>query len=75
MTIKLQTENDSEFLKLKGGCTGTSKSTLVKCHIVGNHMSQLNFDVVTHWKHLIETHPMSITTNEPRHMISNNVAF
>ena len=27
-----------EFLSFKGGCTGSSKSTLVKCHIVGNHM-------------------------------------
>ena len=26
---------------LTGGCTGSSESTLVKCHIVGNNMSQL----------------------------------
>ena len=26
---------------LKGGCTGSSESTLVKCHIAGNHMSRI----------------------------------
>ena len=26
---------------LKGGCTGSSVSTLVKCHIEGNHISWL----------------------------------
>ena len=30
MTVKLLTEIHLEFLSLKGGCTGSSKSTLVK---------------------------------------------
>ena len=30
MTIKLLTEHRLEFLSLKGGCTGSSESTLVK---------------------------------------------
>ena len=30
MNIKLLTEHDLEFLKLKGGCTGWSESTLMK---------------------------------------------
>ena len=30
MTVKLQTEYHLEFLSLKGGCTGSSESTLVK---------------------------------------------
>ena len=30
MSIKLLTEHDLEFLSLKGGCTGSSESTLVK---------------------------------------------
>ena len=30
MTVKLLTEQHLEFLSLKGGCTGSSKSTLVK---------------------------------------------
>ena len=45
MIVKLLTEQHLEFLSLKGGCTGSSESTLVKIvgnHIVGNHMSRLN---------------------------------
>ena len=30
MTVKLLTEQNLEFLSLKGGCTGLSESTLVK---------------------------------------------
>ena len=30
MSVKLQTEHHLEFLNLKGGCTGTSESLLVK---------------------------------------------
>ena len=30
MSVKLQTEHHLEFLSLKGGCTGSSESTLVK---------------------------------------------
>ena len=41
MTLKLLTDRHLEFLSLKGGITGSSESTLVKCHIVGNHMSRL----------------------------------
>ena len=41
MTVKLLTDLNLEFLSLKGGCKGSSGSTLVKCHIVGNHMSWL----------------------------------
>ena len=42
MSVKLLTEHHLEFLSLKGGCSGSYESTLVKCHIVGNHMSWLN---------------------------------
>ena len=41
MTVKLLIEYSLEFLSLKGDCTCSSESTLVKCHIVGNHMSRL----------------------------------
>ena len=44
MSAKLLTEHHLEFLSLKGGCTGKSESTLVKCHIVGNHMLRLIYD-------------------------------
>ena len=30
MSVKLQTEYHLEFLSLKGGCTGSSESTLMK---------------------------------------------
>ena len=30
MSVKLLTEHHFEFLSLKGGCTGSSESTLVK---------------------------------------------
>ena len=30
MTVKLLPEHHLEFLRLKGGCTGSSESTLVK---------------------------------------------
>ena len=36
MSVKLLTEHHLEFLSLKGGCTGSSESTL----IVGNHMQE-----------------------------------
>ena len=39
MSVKLLTEHRLKILSSKGGCTGSSESTLVKCHIVGNHMS------------------------------------
>ena len=41
MSFKLLIEHNLEFLSLLGGCTGSSESTLVKCHIVGNHISRL----------------------------------
>ena len=41
MRVKLLTEIDLKFLSLKGRCAGSAESTLVKCHIVGNHMSRL----------------------------------
>ena len=42
MLVKLLTEPHLEFLSLKEGCTGSSESTLVKCHIIGNHVAWLN---------------------------------
>ena len=34
MSVKLLTEHRLEFVSLKGGCTGSSESTLVKMHCV-----------------------------------------
>ena len=41
MTVKLLPKHGLEFLCLKGDCTGLSKFTHVKCHIVRNHMMWL----------------------------------
>ena len=68
MSVKLLTEHSLEFLSLKGGWLSMSK-----CHIVGNHMSRLNYCVDRGYnttdhcvlKHIIESW----------HVISNNVVF
>ena len=41
MTDKLLTEHHLDFLRLKGGCRGSSESTHVKMHIVGSLMPWL----------------------------------
>ena len=42
MTVKLLTEHHLEFLNLKGGCTGSSESTLVKMpHCWKSHVTAL----------------------------------
>ena len=42
MIVKLLTEHHLEFLSLKGGCRGSSESTLVsKCQNAGNLMPGL----------------------------------
>ena len=45
MIVKLLTEHHLEFLSLKGGCTGSSESTLVKMlHFWKSHVTaQLRF--------------------------------
>ena len=55
MTLKLLTEDDLGLLSLKGGCTGSSESTIVNMpHSVGTLKSRLickcqalNFNVIT----------------------------
>ena len=43
MIVKLLTEHHLEFIRLKGGCRGSSESTLVKMSNCGNLMHWLNF--------------------------------
>ena len=59
MIVKLLTENHLEFLSLKGGCRGSSESTLVKMpHCWKSHaMAQLYYNIaplkrVLHFYHL-----------------------
>ena len=37
MVVKLLTEHHLDFVSLKGGCTGSSESTHVKCHCWKSH--------------------------------------
>ena len=55
MTVKLLTEHHLEFLSLKGDCTGSSESTLVKMphcwksHVMAHMLTQ---NVVLHGLHI-----------------------
>ena len=44
MTVKIPTEHYLELLSLKRGYTGRLSLFMSKCHIVGNHMSRLNYN-------------------------------
>ena len=52
MIVKLLTEHHLEFLSLKGGCRGSSESTLVKMsncwksHVIGSHIVFLHISNV-----------------------------
>ena len=50
MNVKLLTEHYLEFLSFKGGCTGSSESTLVKMpHCWKTHdMALLSYDMTNH---------------------------
>ena len=41
MSVMLLAEHHLECLSIKEDCTGLSESLLVKCNIIGNHMSRL----------------------------------
>ena len=43
MIVRLLTEHHLKFLSLKGGCIGSSESTLDKMSNFGNLMQRLNF--------------------------------
>ena len=48
MSVNLLTEHTLEFLRLKGGCTGSSESTLVKMpHCWKSHVAaHIRFSIV-----------------------------
>ena len=43
MTVKLLTAHHLEFQSLKGAAQARLSLHMLKCHIVGNHMSRLTF--------------------------------
>ena len=56
MTVKLLTEQHLEFLSLKGGCTGSSESTLVRMpHLWKSHVTayNLNFLEMTEFSKIV----------------------
>ena len=61
MTVKLLLEHNLKFLSLKGGCKGSSESTLAKMpHCLKSHvMAHLHNTVQTH----SSTHPASAPFN------------
>ena len=67
MSVKLLTEHHLEFLLLKGGCTGSSESTLVKIpHCWKSHVTAHLISRVGH-KYVI------VTLNDHTHSIYGQV--
>ena len=65
MSVKLLTEHHLEFLSLKGGCTGSSESTLVKMpHCWKSHVAAHMYLKV--WKEIGGSHTISLLC-EPSH--------
>ena len=88
MRIKLLTEHHLEYLSLKGGFTDPSESTFVKMphcwksrvaahlHIIRDHCTQYLHPLPNNERRvsIIGIKP-NLSIFEPRHVISNNVAF
>ena len=82
MRIKLLTEPNLEYLSLKGGCTGSSESTLVKMpHCWKSHVTAqiLSFYEMV-FSDVAEKHTSFVTVSgkapiEPPQEISNNLTF
>ena len=56
MTLKLLTEHHLEFLRLKGGCTDSSESTLVKMqHCWKSHVRAQIVFLISLLKHAVDT--------------------
>ena len=66
MNVKLLTEHHLGFLRLKGGCTGSSEFTLVKMpHCWKSFRISFHnkvYAAVTHWKCPSEMLPLNITS-------------
>ena len=60
MSVKLLTEHHLEFLSLKGGCTGSSESSLVKMpHFLSFYFSETCVDEEDGALELTPSHPPS----------------
>ena len=69
LTVRLLTEHNLEFLSLKGGCTGSSESTLVKTpHYWKSHVVAHMYGIIYPglWKYharLVRPGPISFRTS------------
>ena len=64
MTVKLLTEQYLEFLSLKGGCTGSYESTLVKMpHCWKSHVMAHLLDILIHGNLIIFEESSSLVLN------------
>ena len=72
MSVKLLTEHRLEFVSLKGGCTGSSESSLVKMHYVAvQFMIYIGFERTIRWVHsYLEEKEKFSTTNLVFHACS-----
>ena len=62
MSVKLLTEHNLEFLSLKGGCTGSSESTLVKMSNCWKSHAAAHIEVASHVdEHFSKFHNLIIT--------------
>ena len=86
MSVKLLTKHHLEFLTLKGGCTGSSESTLVKMpHCWRSHVTaHLVMPTSDHTGDMpyplqfisgLIAQILCVSTYQPQHAISNNVSF
>ena len=70
MTVKLLTEHHLEFLSLKGDCTGSPESTLVKIPHCWKSFVAAHMDLDT-----LTCDPLVLTMNHPKHIVSNQMAY
>ena len=67
MIVKLLTEHHLEFPSFKGGCTGSSESTLVKMlHCWKSHVTACAF-----WEYLTETYGTQTAMVQVRRAMCN----
>ena len=69
MNVKLLTNNHLEFLSLKGGCTGSSESTLVKTpHCWKSHVLA-HLTIRSLYRHVVRNVPVSCKANRDRNQL------
>ena len=70
MIVKLLTEHHLEFLSLKGGCRGSSESTLVKMSNCWKYHAAAHFRFSIEWL-CFQGRCYGVPTDEPSSRLSN----